>query len=92
MDVTNAIGKVYVSERSNVNRRNINVIIIRRTSAVEVTALLKYLRSEMKGVQEKTIMVVSVDRKIRIVWVLVVFRSYLEYSLGVTSISKLSWE
>ena len=29
------------------------VITICRTSAIEVTALLKNLRSEMKGVQEK---------------------------------------
>ena len=43
---------------------NSNVISIWRTSAIEVTALLKkILRSEKKGVQEKeSIMDVGVDR------------------------------
>ena len=45
MDVTFAIVKVYVTER--------NVITIWRTSAIEVTALLKNLFLEMKGMQGK---------------------------------------
>ena len=53
MDVTCAIVKVYVTERNDVIKRNSNVISIWRTSALEVIALLKNLRSEMKGVQEK---------------------------------------
>ena len=53
MAVTYAIVKVFVTERNDVIERHSNVIIIWRTSAIEVNALLKYLRSEMKGVQEK---------------------------------------
>ena len=34
-------------------KRHSNVITIWRTSAIEVTALIKTLRSEMKGVQNK---------------------------------------
>ena len=34
-------------------KRHGNVIIVWQTSAIEVTALLKNLRSGMKGVQEK---------------------------------------
>ena len=48
-----AIVKVYVTERNDVIKRHSNVITIWQTSAIEVTALLKNLRSEMKGVQEK---------------------------------------
>ena len=53
MDVTYAIVKVYETERNDVIKRQSNVITIWRTSAIEVTALLKDIRSEMKGVQEK---------------------------------------
>ena len=53
MDVTHGIVKVYVTVRNDVIKRQSNVIIIWRTSTTEVTALLKHLRSEMKGVQEK---------------------------------------
>ena len=53
MDVTYTIVKVYVTERNDVIKRHSNVITIWRTSAIEVAALLKNLRSEMKGVQEK---------------------------------------
>ena len=53
MDVTYAFVKVYVSERNDVIKRHSNVITIWRTSAIEVTTLLKKLHSEMKGVQEK---------------------------------------
>ena len=53
MDVTFAIVKVNVTERNDVIKRHSNVITIWRTSAVEVTALLKTLRSKIKGVQEK---------------------------------------
>ena len=49
---TYTIVKIYVTERNDVIKRNINVITIRRTSAIEVTILLKHMRSEMKGVQE----------------------------------------
>ena len=48
--VSYAIIKVYITERNDVIKGH---IIIWRTSAVEVTALFKNLRSEMKGVQEK---------------------------------------
>ena len=48
-----AIVKVYVTERNYVIKRHITVITIWRMSAIEVTALLENLRSEMKGVQEK---------------------------------------
>ena len=44
--------KVYVAERNYVIKRHSNVITIWRMSAIEVTALLKNLRSEMKRVQE----------------------------------------
>ena len=54
MDVAHAIVKVYVTERNDVIKPHSNAITIWRTSAIEVTALLKKLRSEMKGVQEKT--------------------------------------
>ena len=54
MDVTYAIDKVYVTERKDVIKcHSSNVITIWRTSAIAVTALYKYLRSEMKHVQEK---------------------------------------
>ena len=53
MDVTYVLVKVYVTECNDVIKRNSNVITILRTSAIEVTALFKNLRSEMKGVQEK---------------------------------------
>ena len=52
IDVMYAIIKVYVNERNYFIKRHSNVIIIWRTSAVEVTAL-KSLRSDIKGVQEK---------------------------------------
>ena len=52
MEVTYVIVKVHVNERNDVFKRLSNVIIIWRTSAIEVTALLQNLRSEMKGVQE----------------------------------------
>ena len=41
MDVTFAIVKVYVTERNDVIKRHRNAITIWRTSAIEVTALLK---------------------------------------------------
>ena len=41
MDVTNAIVKVYVTERTDVIIRHSNGITIWQTSAMEVTALLK---------------------------------------------------
>ena len=53
MDVTYAIVKVYVIERNDVMNRHSNVTTMCRTSAIKVTASLKNLRSEMKGVQEK---------------------------------------
>ena len=53
MGVTYAIDKVNVIERNDVIKRQSNVITIWRTSAIEVTLLLKHLRSEMKGIQEK---------------------------------------
>ena len=53
MDVTYAIVKVNVTERHDVINRHSNAITIWRTSSIEVTALFKSLRSEMKGVQEK---------------------------------------
>ena len=55
MDVTYAIVKFYVTERNDVIKRHSIVITIWWTSTVEVTALLKYLGSEMKSVQEKRI-------------------------------------
>ena len=53
MDVMYAIVNFYVTERNDVIKCHSNVITIWRTSAMEVTALLKNLGSEMKGVQEK---------------------------------------
>ena len=53
MDVTYAIIKVYVTERDDVIKRQSNVITIWRKSAIEVTALLKDPRSEMKDMQDK---------------------------------------
>ena len=53
MDITYAIDKVYVTERNDVIKRHNNVITIWWMSTTEVTALLKNLHSEMKGVQEK---------------------------------------
>ena len=53
MDISYDIVKFYVTEHDDVIKRYSNVISIWRTSAIEVTALLKHLRSEMKGVQEK---------------------------------------
>ena len=53
MDVTYAIVKVYVTERNDVIKRHSYVITICWTPAIEVTALLKNLRPEMKGAQEK---------------------------------------
>ena len=53
MDVTFAIVEVYVTERNDDMERNSNVITMWRTSAIELTAVLNNLRSEMKGVQEK---------------------------------------
>ena len=53
MDVRYAIVKVYITERNDVIKCHSNVIIIWRTSAIEVTVLLKDLPPEMKGVQEK---------------------------------------
>ena len=53
MDVTYAIAKVYLTERNDAIKRHSNVITIWLTLAIQVTALLKNPRSEMKGVQEK---------------------------------------
>ena len=53
MKVTYEIDKFYVTERNDIIKRHSNVITIRRTSAIEVTALLKNLHSETKDVQEK---------------------------------------
>ena len=53
MDVTYAIVKVYVTECNDVIKRHSNVIVIWWTSGIEMTALLKNIHSEMKGVQEK---------------------------------------
>ena len=64
MDVTNAIVKVYVTERTDVIIRHSNGITIWQTSSMEMTALLKKLHSVMKNVQEKeSVMGVRVDRK-----------------------------
>ena len=52
MDVTYSIVKVYVTERNDVIKRHSDAITIRGTSAIEVIALLKRLRSEMKDMQE----------------------------------------
>ena len=57
--------KVYLTEHNDVIKRHSNAITIWRTSAIKVTALLKNLCSEMKGVQEKlSVMGVRVVRKI----------------------------
>ena len=53
MNVEYAIVKVYVTDRNDVIIRHSNVIKVRRMSAIEVTAFLKILRSEMKVGQEK---------------------------------------
>ena len=53
MNVEYAIVKVYVTDRNDVIIRHSNVIKVRRMSAIEVTAFLKILRSEMKVEQEK---------------------------------------
>ena len=53
MNVTYAIVKVYVPERNDVSERHTNVITIWWTPAIEVTASLTKLPSEMKGAQEK---------------------------------------
>ena len=52
MDVTYPIVKDYVTERNDDIKRHSDVTIW-RTSAIVVSALLKTLRSEMKGMQEK---------------------------------------
>ena len=41
MDITYAIVKVYVTDRNDVIKRPSNAITIWRTTAIEVTALLK---------------------------------------------------
>ena len=53
MYVTYVIVKIYVTERNDIVKRYSNVITVWRTSAIEVTALLKHLCSEMKGVQKR---------------------------------------
>ena len=54
MDVTYAIVKVYVTDHNDVIKCHSNIITtIWWTSAIKVTVLLKTVRSEMKGVQEK---------------------------------------
>ena len=53
MDVTYGIVKVYVTERNDVIKCHGNVITIWWTSTIEMIALIKNLRSEMKSVQEK---------------------------------------
>ena len=66
MDVMYTIIKVYVTERYDVIKRHNNVITIWRTSAVELTAVLKNQCLEMRGVQEKeSIIGLRVDRKVR---------------------------
>ena len=57
MDIMYAIVKVYITERNDVIKCHSHVISIWRTSAIEVTAWLKNLRSEVKGVQEKEFVV-----------------------------------
>ena len=47
MDVKYAIVKVYITEHKDVIKPHSNVIPIWRTSAIEVTALLKNQRSKM---------------------------------------------
>ena len=53
IDITYAIIKVYITEHNDVIKCHSNVITIWWTSALEVTALLKYLCSEIKDVQDK---------------------------------------
>ena len=53
MDITHATVKVYITVRNDFIKHYSNINTIWRTSAIEVTALLKNLHSEMKGVQEK---------------------------------------
>ena len=53
MDVAYAIVKVYVTECNDIIERHSDVVTIWWTQAIEVTALLKNLHSEMKGVKEK---------------------------------------
>ena len=53
IDVTYTIVKVYGTELDDVIKRHSNVIPIWRTSAMEVAALLKNLRSNVNNVQEK---------------------------------------
>ena len=62
MNVTYAIVKIYVTESNDVIKRHINAITIWRMSAIKVTAFLKTLRSEMKGVQEKESIISERDR------------------------------
>ena len=62
MDVTDVIVKVYVTERNDVIKLHSNVITIWWTSAIEMTALLKNLCSEMKGFQEKEFVMGVRDR------------------------------
>ena len=64
MDVTYPIVKVYVTQLNDIIKCYSNVSAIWRTSATEVTALLKYLHLEIQGVQEKeSIMGVRVRQK-----------------------------
>ena len=53
MDFRYAVVKVYVTERIDVIKRHSHVIAVWRTYAIEVTALLKNICAEMKGVLEK---------------------------------------
>ena len=53
MDVMYAIFKVYVSERNDVIKRHNNVIAIWRTSAIEITALLKSLCTKNESCAKK---------------------------------------
>ena len=53
MAVPYAIVKVYVTEHNDVIKPHSSVIAIWRMSAIKVTLLLKYLRSEMEELQEK---------------------------------------
>ena len=68
MDVTYATVKVYVTERIYIiERHSILVITIWRTSAIEVTALLKKIYAQKWKVSKKKNLswVWGVDRKIR---------------------------
>ena len=47
------IVKIYITERNDVIKCHSNVITLWQMSAMEVTALLKNLHSEIKDVQEK---------------------------------------